>query len=271
MINPKWHVHSFTDLDNPGFDVGAYSRLKHGSDVSARQLGHEMAEDFWSDKFKKPWLLAAPTLVIPAPGTAVPVAATLLARHFAEWLSFRMADANVPPVEVGHVHRYMSYSMNTYADISAEERKKLLSGDKLFFPASFMEGKQLIFIDDVCITGTHEEKLDRELDEAGFENERMYACYAKYQGEDPSIEGRLNKVSVRGPLDVVWLAQEPGFTVTVRCLRLMLEANTDDLGQVLRGLPRRMREQFCSAAIEKGYHRYPEYRFTYEMLRDSVR
>jgi hypothetical protein len=267
----KWQVHQFDDLDQPGFDVGAYSRLKHGSNVSARILGHEMAEDFLNHPELHDWITAGPALVFPAPGTNVPVAATLLADYFVERMNVLLTSGGHTHVEVGHVHRYMSYSMNTYADICAEERKKLLSGDTLHFPLSYMEGKRLIFVDDVCITGTHEEKLERELVERGITSPRIYACYAKYTGLDPSVEGRLNKVSVKRPLDIVWLASEPDFSVTVRALRFLLEADLDEFHQVIRGLPRRLREQFCAAAVEKGYYRYPEYQTTYNILRESVR
>lgn len=260
----------FSSLDEPGFDIGAYSRLKHGSTVSARLLGHEMADDFahWHIDLLTG---GSSVVVIPAPGTNVAVAATLLAEYFVERLNIRLTSNGYRHVEMGHVHRYMSYSMNTYADIGAEERQKLLEGDTLHFPESYLAGKILIFIDDVCITGTHEKKLERELQARGMDNGRIFACYAKYTGSDPSIEGRLNKVSVKGPLDVVWLAQEPGFRVTVRCLRFLLEAPVEELAQVLRGLPRKLREEFCSAAIEKGYYLYPEYKVSYGMLLESVR
>jgi hypothetical protein len=266
----KWQVHLFDDLSHPGFDVGAYSRLKHGSDTSARLLGHEMANAFFENPILREWLTAQRAVVLPAPGTNVPVAATLLVNHFVERINWRLTTKGFDHVEQGHVHRYMSYNMNTYADIGADERKALLAGDTLHFPMTYLEDKSLIFVDDVCITGTHEEKLERELAQRGMNNPRIYACYAKYTGKDPSIEGRLNKISVRRPLDIVWLAQEPGFTVTVRCLRFFLEADVKEAEQVLRGLPRRLREQFCAAAIEKGYYRYPEYETTYAMLRESV-
>jgi hypothetical protein len=246
-MTETYNTRLFSSLSDARFDIGAYSRLKHGSAVSARLLGHEFAltyaEFLTGDQ---------PVLVIPAPGTNVAVAATLLAEHFVERLNIRLTSNGQRHVEMAHVHRYMSYSMNTYADISAEERQKLLAGDSLHFPETLMSGRRLVFVDDVCITGTHEKKLESELVARGMTNERIYACYAKYSGDDPAIEGRLNKVSIKGPLDVVWLAQEPGFEVTVRCLRLLLEADIDDLQQVLRGLPRRLREQFCAAAIEKG-------------------
>lgn len=263
-----YHTKQFSSLAAQ-FDIGAYSRMKHGSDISARQLGHEMADDF--ALHHSSFLTQGPTVVvIPAPGTQVPVAATLLAEHFVERLNIRLTSNGHRHVLMAHVYRTMSYTMNTYADISAEERQKLLAGDTLYFPMSFIAERRLIFVDDVCITGTHEQKLEKELNDRHLQNERIYACYAKYTGDDPSIEGRLNKVSVKGPLDVVWLAQEPGFRVTVRCLRLLLEASMEDLEQVLRGLPRRLREQFCAAAIEKGYYSYPEYADTFALLRRSV-
>lgn len=268
MNSTRWSLHKFHNLNNARFDILAYSKLKHGSDLSARLLGNEMAIEFYKNNLE--FLLQNQVVVIPAPGTMVPVAATLLAKHFVERLNFLLTTDGYNHVEMNYIYRYMSYNMNTYADISADERAKLLQGDILHINESFIKGKNLIFIDDVCITGTHEKKLEHELELRNINERRIYASYAFYNGDDPSIEGRLNKTCVQNPLDIVWLAQESNFTVTVRCLRFMLEASESEVTQILRGLPRRIREEFCAAAIEKGYYKYPEYQNTYKILHDSV-
>lgn len=68
------------------------------------------------------------------------------------------------------VHRKVSY-INDYGFLSKEDRKALIDGDTFSINRDFWGNKTLIFIDDVNITGTHEEKLIEILDKEGVEND----------------------------------------------------------------------------------------------------
>jgi FMN phosphatase YigB (HAD superfamily) len=255
-------VHRFSSLEGAPFDVGAYSRLKFGADRVARRFGQEMAEAFFAAHRA---LLRQPCVVIPAPSTTVPVAATLLSRHFTDRLNALLTREGDTPVEWTQIHRNVSYNDN-YASLPSAERRRLLAIDRLYINRGFVAGKLLLFIDDCSITGAHEDKLRAFLAEEGLDNPHAFICYARYEGADATIELRLNHAAVKDARDLVALAAEPDHRVTTRALRLLLEHPEADFDALLRAAPARFVEDSFHAAIVKHYHRHGPYAANFNRL-----
>jgi hypothetical protein len=206
---------TFTSLQDAPFDTREYSRLKFGSDRVANDFGYAMADAFYARH--RDILVSQPCVVIPAPSTTVPVAATLLSRHFMNRLNSLLAHEDALPVEWTLVHRNMTYN-NNYANLPKEERQKLLVGDSIYINKDFVAGKFLIFIDDCTITGTHEEKISSFLAQERLDNDHAFVCFARYEGDDPSIETRLNHAEIRDANDLVKLSWEQGIrSLRARC------------------------------------------------------
>lgn len=259
-------VHRFSSVEGASFDVGAYSRLKFGSDRVARRFGQEMAEAFFAAHRA---LLRQPCVVIPAPSTTVPVAATLLSRHFMDRLNALLTRAGGRPVEWTQIHRNVSYNDN-YASLPHEERRRLLAIDRLYINRGFVAGKVLLFIDDCCITGAHEDKLRAFLAEEGLDNPHAFVCFARYEGADAAIELRLNHAAIKGARDLVALAAEPDHRVTTRALRLLLEQPEADFDALLSAAPPRFIEDSFHAAIVKHYHLHGPYVANFKRLADRL-
>jgi hypothetical protein len=249
-------VHNFSSIEGASFDAADYSRLKFGSDRVANDFGHQMADEFYARHHDI--LTSQPCVIIPAPSTTVKVAATILSHHMMNRLNSLLAQHNHAPVEWTMIHRNMTYN-NNYADLPKEERKKLLAADSIFINRDFVAGKYLIFVDDCTITGTHEEKIEDFLREEGLLNDHAFVCFAKYDGDDPSIEMRLNHVTIKDARDLVMLAHEKNHHVTTRSLRLLLEHPEADFERLLDGAPEDFIEASYHAAIVKGYNTYPAY------------
>jgi hypothetical protein len=260
-----WRVatHQFTSIEGAPFCARSYSRLKFGSNEVAKRFGYEMAESFFQTHGDI--LRNHPCVVIPAPSTTVSVAATLLSRHFMDRTNSLLSHIDRMPVEWSMIHRNMTYN-NNYADLPKEERKKLLAADTIYINRSFVEGKFIIFIDDCTITGTHEEKISEFLLAEGLENDHAFVCFAKYQGDDPSIEMRLNHVEIRDAVDLVSLSWEPGHEVTTRSLRLLLEHPAEDFERLLANAPPAFVEASYHASIVKGYNRHAPYLSNFNTL-----
>lgn len=256
-------INVFKSLEDAPFDVREYSRLKFGSDRVAKDFGYQMADEFFV--FNHDILRTMPCVVIPAPSTTVPVAATLLSIHFMNRLNALLAREDAMPVEWTMVHRNMTYN-NNYADLPKEERQKLLAADTIYFNKDFVRGKFLIFIDDCTITGTHEEKISSVLRAEGLDNDHSFVCFAKYEGDDPSIEMRLNHVEIKTAVDLVALAREIGHKVTTRSLRLLLEHPEDEFEALLDAAPASFIEDSYHAAIVKGYNRHGPYAANFNHL-----
>lgn len=253
-VGRRFAAHTFTSLDDAGFDVREYSRVKFGSDRAAKALGVETADRFF--RLRRD-VLAGRCVVVPAPSTTVPVAATLLSRHFAARLNAQLVAERASPVEWTMPHRDVTYN-NNYADLPGDERRRLLAGDRIYINKDFIAGKYLLFVDDCRITGAHEEKLEAFLQYEGLANDHTFVCYASYAGDDPSIEARLNHAAVRSVEDMIELAREPGHQITTRAVRLLLETPVERITALLAAAPESFVEGAFHAAMAKGYHlHYP--------------
>ncbi len=263
-VSQRLATHSFSSIEDAPFDVREYSRLKFGSDRVAKDFGYQMANHYYKEIG-----VDGPTVVIPAPSTTVPVAATMLSRHFMNRLNAKLAHDHQMPVEWTMVHRNMTYN-NNYADLPKEERKKLLAADTIYINRDFIEGKKLIFVDDCTITGTHEEKIMTFLEDEGLSNDHCFMCFAKYEGDDASIEMRLNHTEVRDAQCLVRLAWEINHSVTTRSLRLLLEYQ-GDFDALMATAPERFLEDSYHCAIVKGYNRHDPYLANFNKLASKFR
>ncbi len=251
----RFAAHTFAALADAPFDVAAYSRLKFGSDRSAKALGADLADRFMAVHRA---VLARRCVVVPAPSTPVPVAATLLSVHFTRRVNARLVADGGRPVVWCQAHREVTYNDN-YADLPGEDRRRLLAADRVYLNRDFLAGKCVLFVDDCRITGAHEEKLAGVLRQAGLSDPHGFVCYAAYAGDDPAVEGRLNHAAVRTVEDLVELAREPGHRVTTRAVRLLLQADPDRLPAVLAAAPPAFVEEAYHAAVTKHYHtHYPD-------------
>ncbi len=180
-----------------------------------------------------------------------------------------LSRVGAAPVEWTEIHRDMHYN-NNYAELPKEERQKLLTDKGRFVNRDYLKGKQLIFIDDVSITGTHEDKLIHLMKVKKMSNEFMFVAYAKYLGEDASIEHRLNHTMIKTANDLVGLAHEHGHRCTTRSLRLFIEASPIQMTWMLKTAPLRFLEDVYHACIVKGYNTHEPYTENFGLLRNRL-
>lgn len=267
-MTTQFYAHLFgDDLREAPFDVEDYSCLKFGSDRVARSFGRELADAFF--RAHLPFLTANQCVVIPAPSSTVPVAATLLGRHFRDRLNDLLSRIGAKPVEWSEIHRDMHYN-NNYSELPKEERQKLLTDKGRFVNRDYLTGKQLIFIDDVSITGTHEDKLIHLMKVKKISCPYMFVAYAKYTGDDASIEHRLNHWQIKTANDLVGLAHETGHRCTTRSLRLFIEASESQMKWMLKTAPLRFLEDVYHACIVKGYNVHEPYMVNFALLRSRL-
>ncbi len=263
----KHSTHIFTDIHNAPFDVLKYSKMKFGSDNVAKEFAYEMANRFYVEYYNI--LITNKIVIIPAPSTTVPVAATLLSLHFMNRINSLLIRKKHQPVEWTLIHRNMTYN-NNYADLPKEERQKLLANDSIYLNKDFVKDKFLVFIDDCTITGTHEEKVESYLKEENLDNKFIFVSYAKYNGDDPSVEMRLNHTLIKDAMDLAILSNEDNHTVTTRSLRLFLEYPEDKFQSMMDICHPRFLEETYYGCIIKGYHDHKPYSKNFSQLQKRV-
>jgi hypothetical protein len=261
-------VYQFSDLANAGFTALEYSKLKFGSDSVARKFGYELAKDFF-EKYSDV-LLSNRCVVIPSPYNHVENAATVMTKHFVNKLNELLVLANGEHVEYSVIHRKISY-ISDYGFLSKDKRRNLINGDSFFLNKDFYKDKVLIFVDDVCITGTHEDKLKDILHKEGITNDCFFLYFAKYLGNNASIEAELNFAGIKHVDDYLRLAREPNHNVIVRPIKFLLGQQDVKLFETaIHELPMAYRLKIYHGALGEGYYKVPGYQRNFHVLMQMV-
>lgn len=253
----QFSAHTFSDINTVEFDVAGYSRLKFGSNESAKKFGKEMAVKFFNEH--REFLASNECLVIPSAYNMLEIAATLLARHFMQSLNVLLVRHNMEIVKWTTMHRTITY-FTDYAHMTHDERKKMLAGDSFFINKDFIKNKALLFIDDVIITGTHEDKIKEFLQTNDIKNPVKFLYYCKYTGNNPDTEAKLNTCGVNDEHSYLHLINEPEHQIIVRTCKYLLNGTKEQLIHVLANAPKGFVASLHTACLMEEYHKVPRYR-----------
>lgn len=261
----RFAAHAFGDLENATFSPEIYSRLKFGCDRAARSMGHDLAKKFFAAHSDQ--IIANRIVVIPSPYNHVPNAATVMTGHFVNKLNELSVHASGRHVEYSIIHRKVSYT-NDYGFLSKEKRRSLIDNDSFYMNRDFLEGKLLVFIDDVRITGTHEDKLREILERDNVQNDAAFLYFAEYYGNQPDIEGALNFSHVKSLDDYVAMTHEEDHHVIVRPLKYLLGQKSEDLRRVCTQFPISTLEKVYHGCLAEGYYKIPGYQSNFGVIVD---
>jgi hypothetical protein len=256
-------VHHFKDGPIP-FDPIDYSRLKFGDDEVAKRFGRQLAIEVFNNHRKL--LTTTECVVIPSPYNFVKNAATVMTEHMVNYLNVLLARLGDFHVETSIIHRKVSYTKD-YGFLDKDKRKGLLSGDVFYINKQFVEGKTLIMVDDVRITGTHEEKLIDVLSQEQMSNACIFAYYAMYRGNTPSLEAEINFAGIKCIDDYVELSLKQDHHLIVRPIKYMLAQTPQTFFRVVVEMSDRDVRQLYFACVGEGYHKLEQYQINFAILR----
>jgi hypothetical protein len=269
MNHPRYlssAAHKFSTLDDMPFAAMEYSYLKFGSDRVAKKFGYELAEHTFQKHSEI--LMTNQCVVIPSPFNFVPNAATIMAEHFTARLNQLLVHANGSHAEWSIIHRKVSYT-NDYGFLPKEKRRALIDNDEFYLNRGFLgTDKVLLFIDDVKITGTHEDKLIDVLENHGVQNPAIFLYYAQHEftGTGADIEAKINFAGIKTVADYVRLAKEPHHHLIVRPIKFMLSADHSDFMHLIEGTSHEWKEKLYNACIGEGYYKIPLYQHNFATL-----
>jgi hypothetical protein len=232
------------------FDAATYSRMKHGDLAAAHVLGGRLASAVVA---QVPALVTDPApLVLPVAYLAVPPACLVLAHAVLRVLSAQRVARGLEPGRVIRVAKG-SVTHTDYATASEAERRAELAAIT-FRLDDDVAGAQVLVVDDVRVTGLAEARIVEVLAAAG--PRRLVAAYvAVVQGElasDPSVEAVLNTAAVRSVADLRDAVREGRFTLTIRFLKRLLQADPDERRAFLDACPPALIAEICGGASATG-------------------
>lgn len=265
MTHTSYEAAIFSSLDDLTFSADAYSRMKFGDDGVAKAFGTHLAEKFYADHGAT--LLSNRCLVIPSPYNFVPNAATIMTGHFVNRLNELLVEANGDHVEYATIPRKVSY-INDYGFLPKEQRRALIDNDEFYIPRAYFEGRLLIFIDDVKITGTHEDKLVEMLAKHGLTNDAFFLYYGRYTGNDPAIESKINFAAVNNLEQYGKIIDKPGNHLIVRPIKYLLSQELDAFRLFISRRSHQFRAKLFHACLNEGYYKIPSYQANFQALRE---
>jgi PRTase ComF-like len=254
------HTHHF------GFDPDQYSRFKFGDGEVSEHFGQALAEAFI--KAHMPLPEAEQIVVVSSPYSFIPTATFAMKNHFVYRLNRWLAEYGYPVVQEAKVHRSITYKED-YGELSAEERMRLIGNDTFHIDSSFLEGKTILFLDDIRITGSHERMIMKMVSEYGLRN-RIYMLYfAELVNKDihPNIENYLNYHFVKSIFELDTIIKNGRFAINTRIVKYILNYDFDPFCIFLQDQTCEFAEQLYDMAIGNGYHEIPAYTRNLDFIR----
>lgn len=228
-----------------------YSKFKHGSKTQARKFGKEVADVcFFNEN--------ASLIFYSAPYNNIYTASNAFKDYLMSYLSIQFMDKNIQ-VKQSKIHREYSYDED-YGLMSKEQRVKAISSDIFKIDKSIIkENDTLVFVDDIKITGSHEQRIKELLKRENINNKVIFIYIAQYTGNDPKIEHRLNHDSVTNLIDINIIIRDEEFIFNTRVVKYILRQNTSDFFTFINYQSQIFKETLLHLSILNDYHKNEKY------------
>lgn len=258
MIN-RFSLHKIQDINKIPFSPIDYSKFKFGCKNISKEFGISLAKAFaW--EYVLSGKIADQIVVVSSPYCFIPTATFAMKDYFVQELNQWLVQAGKPVVEETKIHRTITYRED-YGELSAEQRLTLIQNDGFHIDAKFIEGKSLILLDDIRITGSHEKMIERMCDEYNLKNVKYYTYFAELvnQDIDPKIENFLNYAYVKNLDDLDSIIKNENFLLNTRMVKYMLNSDPIKFLNFAKYQKVKFLETVYHLAIGNSYHTIPEY------------
>ncbi|PUZ26691.1 PRTase ComF-like [Chitinophaga costaii] len=256
----RFAKHYITDATNLPFEPAQYSRFKFGDGRQASVFGRELGQAF-VNTHAACLLQHEEVVLVPSPYDAIPTASYAMAQAFLQEVNCFLYQRERKTLLQSKIHRYKTYTVD-YGNLNAEERLQLISSDAYHLDRFFLEGRLVLFLDDICITGSHEAVIRRQVEKAGINGHFMFLYYAMLQNERiaPDFENYLNYYDMAGVEQIAMLWQQPGYAMNTRVIKYILKSEPLALHTFLPQANGAQLQQLVHYAVGNNYHLLDDYR-----------
>lgn len=238
-------------------DTAQYSDFKYGDGYAATQYGAALAAVVLQHLGTE-----RPLHVTSSGYGFVPPAAHALVEPFTA--TARTLGAEVHPFRVLR----STVSNGDYAAMTLDQRRQAMSAHALSVHDHDLTGAVVVALDDVRVTGVHEQAMDECLWAAGAAQvHHAYIVDAWDVRQAPAVEAALNAASVADDAALVALTRSAHFVPNARFCKRVLSMGAPQMRAFLSAAPAWVGEWVASAAVMDGLDRYPAYRGGMEVLR----
>ncbi len=253
--------HKINDPDHLPFNPAEYSKFKFGDNSIAKKFGEELGNGF-IEHFKDVLLSQQEELVlIPSPYNAIPTASGIMSNYFREVINRFLFQNNRNLLLQSKIHRYNTYSVD-YSKLEYAERLTLMASDTYHFHESFLNNKTCLFLDDIRVTGSHEQIIKNMLEVNKLSGKFIFIYYAAFNNKNipANLESHLNTYSIKSFNDIGTLIKSPWFSPNTRIIKYILNSDNKGLIEFLKEIDIIIIEKIIHLSLQNNYHHMPEYK-----------
>lgn len=259
LMPTTYSLHHIDNSSKFGFEPDSYSSFKFGDDKVSRQFGAALAQGFIDAHLAK-GAVSGQMVVVSSPYSFIPTATFAMKTWFVYALNRWLANNGLPVVQETKVHRTITYKED-YGALSAEQRINLIGNDSFHIDKDFLQGKTLIFLDDIKITGSHERMILKMIAEYGLTNDIYMLYFAELVNKDihPNIENYLNYHKVKSIYDLEPIINGGSFVINTRIVKYILSYDAENFRIFIEGQDSAFINLLYDMALGNGYHTIDAY------------
>ncbi|SFC70072.1 PRTase ComF-like [Flexibacter flexilis DSM 6793] len=253
----------FVCADERLFDSALYSRFKYGSGQAAAHYAAQMYEVL-RDKLTQvsgQWLITASAYKY------VPTASNAIADAI-----YALITNNLPAIKIEKIKiRRQRLFASDYGNLDEEQRKNLMRQTDLQIDEEQVKGRNLIVVDDICVTGSHERRIAEMLGKT-----QVAQVYFLYVGQCrppvvPNVEHRLNHEWMKSVENLLYIIENEYFIINARVCKFLLSyPYLPDLQAFYAQLSLDWLLSFQANMCGDGYDQMPEYADNYQILSNVI-
>lgn len=272
----SFSANHFTDESDLPFNPADYSRFKYGSKSVARVFGKELADKFIRSahfhKIEQSLVNGKQLVVVTSPYMFIPTATFAMKDYFIAEFNDTIIEYGINPVQETKIHRTLSYNAD-YGAMTQADRRKAISGDEFHIDRDFVKDKFVLFMDDIIITGAHEERVQSMIDRLKLDCDYMFLYFAKLDNPEtqPQIENFLNFYAIKNLLDINRIIKDDDFIFNTRVVKYILNAKHEECKPFLDYQSTIFKNTLYHYAIGNAYHKMPEFEKNLKYLRKLIK
>ena len=260
-------LHKIDNLEAIPFEAKDYSRFKYGCKITTNMFAEEMTE-LVIDRIKEAMIVNGSIqniYIYGAPYNVIPTASTVLATQVFNKVQSYFKTVNI---YYSKIYRQHSYSQD-YSAMSKEDRDKSLSKESHRFQYPDVElldkTDYLIFIDDIKITGSHEERIQHLCDKSGLVcgYESIYFAELVNQNIGPEIEDVLNQSAFAEDTFLYFLISgiaRNNITYNTRLIKRILSLDSKAFNSLIIALKQHQLVEMMDTAEANSYCSHEDYK-----------
>jgi len=263
------------------FDSSNYSMFKYGAGTVAKQYGYSLCARFIEQY--KGWFIQdnkseseESIYITCAPFKVAPTASHAVASYFTEALNMYLLSRSLPSAILFQIERSNVFE-GDYAQLPALDRREVMSRNSLVLHHTIdLKNKHVILIDDIRITGSHEERVMNLITKHQPKSVcKMYvALFEQQKGlEKPQHEAALNNALVKTLADLDNLIKGMGdkYIPNARvCKFLLSQQDTTALRQFLGQQSYYVLKRILDYMQGDEYHSMQSYKRQYKIVKQVV-